>query len=212
MKFHQILSVAAVSSLAAFAPVAASAVPVTIDFDALAPGSFTGPAMEDGFTVSGVDASVIPLASLISGFSAPNYIGPDQTSSSSSVNAFLTFTETDATTFEFVSLDADAGSAAPNGSVTVRGFVGAALVGTDMFAPTLSGGAETFAASNLAGLALTSLEIEALHIFGGTNSSSTFIDNVALETDANPIPVPAPLALLLGGIAAMGALKLRRKA
>lgn len=211
MKFHQILSVAAVSSLAAFAPVAASAVPVTIDFDALAPGSFAGPAMEDGFTVSGVDASVIPLASLISGFSAPNYIGPNL-SSGPSVNAFLTFNETDATTFEFVSLDADAGSLAPNGSVTVRGFVGAALVGTDIFAPTLVGGAETFAASNLAGLALTSLEIEALHINGGPNSTSTFIDNVALETDANPIPVPAPLALLLGGIGVMGALKLRRKA
>jgi hypothetical protein len=61
---------AAVALLGLASPSWAS--PVTIGLDDLPSGNFSGPATEDGFTLTATHASILPLAFLVSGFSTDN--------------------------------------------------------------------------------------------------------------------------------------------
>ena len=213
MKFHQILSAAAVSSLAVFAPIAANAAPVTIGFENLG-GSLLIPINYNGSQESGFDIATSgdQFQALNGGaFTVPplvdTYIlAPADVNGDGSGTLIITELAA-ATQFQFSGLDIfGLGGTSLPPAIIVEGFLGMALVGTDSFTQP-SNTAGSHVAVNLLNKNVDRLEI---HLTSITEGYNPHIDNIALET--NPIPVPAPLALLLGSIAAMGALKLRRKA
>lgn len=203
---RKLLAAAAVALLGIASPSWAS--PVTIDFDAFSVPVFSqvpfSSGSEDGFTLTATHASLASLSLLVPGFSQPNYIVTDTTNTG---NFVLTLVESDASAFEFLGLEG--GNAGTSASLTVRGFQGATLVGTDVFNVSTSGSG--FNASVLSGLALTKIEIEGQFVSG--LGISAFADDIRLETDATISAVPEPGTLALAGLAVAGlGLSRRRRA
>jgi hypothetical protein len=176
---------------------------VTIDFDAFPSFSNFAGGSDDGFTLTAKSAFLSATSSLLPGFSTPNLIVTDSTG-----NWILTLVETDASAFEFLGLNG-ASSSSTSANLTVRGFQGTTLVGTDTYSATTGA---LFNASALSGLALTKVEIEGQ--YGGSASGiSAFADNIRLETDATISAVPEPGTLALAGLAVAGlGLSRRRRA
>lgn len=203
---------AVAAALLALSATAGHAATVTIDFDALT-GSLAGTplssAAEDGFALTGADASVFQTLPVIfpSGFSPANFL--QVTLGAVSGGFTLSFMESDGSAFSFLGVDAlNIPSDTVNGAVEIRGFQGATLVGTDSF--LVGDSVTTLSASVLSGLALTKLEM-----FGELDTAiAVAIDNVRLETEATigAVPLPAAGWLLIGGLDALGYLGDRRSA
>ncbi|MEM1278221.1 MAG: VPLPA-CTERM sorting domain-containing protein [Pseudomonadota bacterium] len=196
----------AAAAIACGLSVPSNAAVVELGFDAFTPdvGFTTG--QEDGFTIDGTNTNLTSLAFLVSGFSNNNYV--DAVSGSSWT---LDIVETDGSAFEFVSLASVGGAGDGTPELTVSGFVGSDLVGTDTFFPTPGSSDATvpFTAGNLAGLGLTRLQITGQ--FTAITGSVPFVDNIALQNDATAVPLPAAAWLLFGGLGVLGAVSRSRK-
>ena len=187
----------------------ANAAPVTIGFDSLPSGVFTS-GTEDGFNLTGTESKLIGFASLVNGFSPDNYITGDNSLGDDWV---LDLVESDGSAFEFVSLDSILGPATSGNVVTVRGYAGSDLVGTETFSPPLAGTetAQTFSAGSLSGIALTSLQIIGQVDPGDPSGFTVFVDDIILENDATVVPLPATVWLLISGLGVIGALSRKRR-
>jgi hypothetical protein len=167
----------------------------TITFDSFPVGPFAG-GVESGFTITATDAFVWDP---IFGFPTPS-VG------SASANTLSTYSFATTGQFQFTGLELVLpGLGGLPGPVTAQGFVGAVLVGTDVFA--VPGTAQTpmaYGAVNLLGLNIDRLVLSTT----SNDTQTTLIDNVGV----NPLAVPEPvsLALLVTGACGLALRRARR--
>jgi hypothetical protein len=117
--------------------------------------------------------------------------------------------------FTFAGLDYSAYGGTGTQTLTVNGYDGATLVGTDTYTLTNTTGFipaydnwTTEAASDLSGKTLTSLEI----VLDGATSQYKSVDNIVLNPAVAAVPEPATWAMLTLGVAMIGLAARRRRA
>jgi hypothetical protein len=197
MKIRHLLLAA---PLLALTTLPAQAALVTITFDGLATGVTNplGTYSEGGFSMLGND---ILGSDIIPGV-APAIL----TTSTESLGATgdLNLVEVDtATPFQFVSLDWNSANSRET-SLSVTGFLGMSIVGTDVYTTT-SLTSITSAASILAGKNVDHLTI--LFTNPSTGTGSPQLDTLRLDN----APVPEPASALLFGLGGLGLLAARRR-
>ncbi len=175
---------------AALCCLTAGAQAATITFDDLPFGVYTGTTTEAGF-----DRAIVGM-----------FVDSGQLEAlCCSSGGSLTLTKSGGGLFTFDSIDwLHEYFSGGTSSVTIQGYVGAALIATDVFSTTSTSYA-TFAAVSLASLAIDRLVVTADRDFtsGGT------MDNIVLGTAST---VPAPLSLSLVGVGLLGLALQRRSA
>jgi hypothetical protein len=190
---------------AAFALLATPALAVTLDFDALTPGtpllSLGVFATEDGYNIEII--------------SAPGYISPGAPGNNTpQLAAYFAddgatapvyrFTRTDGGTFQFTSVDLfdyGFGSSGTQPDQIVNGFLGGSLEASQTH--SIGAGWQTYGAGTLAGVTLDALTIS---LFPGNVQKG--LDNVVLDTANANVPSGGTTALMLGlGLLGLGAAK-----
>jgi hypothetical protein len=182
--------------------VASPAAAQTIDFGALAGtnGSlFTGPYLEDGFSVSVLSGTI--CVAQVFGSPVPDLFGGSACSTSSS--ATLSVSRTGGGLFRFLGADL----AANNGDVpwSFAGLVGAAT--TYVASGTLAENTAVFQAVSNPGSAL---EIDELRITLTSRGTSFNIDNLRMAS-AVSVPEPGSMALIVSGFFGLVGVRRRRQ-
>ncbi|MGH1425843.1 MAG: VPLPA-CTERM sorting domain-containing protein [Pseudooceanicola sp.] len=165
----------------------AQAASTSIGFEGLSNGSFTGMFNEDGYSLNAVDMYVETGADGTDGVSEMERLF--------GTSGYLEVTRPGMSfMFESIDLQVERDTA----SVSVLGFFNGLLVGTDTYnlsSLTYS----TYSASNLAGVTLDALVINAQRDFDGTSA----FDALVLSDSVAAVPLPAAgwaLIAALGGL------------
>ncbi len=184
MKMKSILAAAFGISMLAGGAQAAS---TSIGFEGLSNGSFTGMFNEDGYSLNAVDMYVDTSGGGTDGASEMERLF--------GTSGYLEVTRPGLSfMFESIDLQVERDTA----SVSVLGFFNGLLVGTDTYnlsSLTYS----TYSASNLAGVTLDALVINAQRDFDGTSA----FDALVLSDSVAAVPLPAAgwaLIAALGGL------------
>ncbi len=174
----------------AVALLASTSSAATITFDGLPAGNIGGPSV---FTEGEFDMLIVD------GYGGPDGSGKEYERLWGSAGT-LEVVLSGGGAFMFSSIDwqAEGGSGTP--SITLEGFLGAALLATDTFS-TSSSAYTTFGASNLAGLHIDKLVIKADRTSGTMGAANDLVLT----------PEPSSAALLALGIVGIGAVRRRRK-
>ncbi len=180
------LAVACVAVLFA-APGQVRAGIITIDFDGFTPNSSFGGGVEDGIVVGGISGPVAVDGNYLGPLSGLNSIHHDSFGSAS-----FSLSDSVGNTFTLSSFFAgsDFGGADP---LTLSGFLGGLLVGTDVFNPNPPGSYVSFTPTNLLGVKMDTLVFD----MGPAIPGPTHIDDIVLN-----VSVPEPCSLVLFGIGA----------
>ena len=173
---------------------------ITIDFDGFTPTGSFGGGVEDGIVVGGISGPVAVSGIFLGPLSGINSL--HHGSGSLAVFSLSGFTGETFTLSSFY-----AGSTYGGGEpLTLSGFLGGSLVGTDVFSPNPPGSYLSFTPTNLSGVTMDTLVFD----MGAAGPGPTNIDDIVLNVN---VPEPSSLALFGIGacVAGLGAARRRRR-
>lgn len=171
---------------------------VTIDFDSFAPTTSFGGGTEEGFVIGNVLGPVAVNSDFLGPFSGANSIHHNSASLAS-----FEITHEMGSLFELESFRAGSafGGAEP---LTISGFVGGALVGSDVYDPNPADSYFLFNPTNLLGVQVDRLVFD----LGPAGPGPTHIDDIIVN---GPNAVPEPSAAILGFAGTLALITRRRR-